>query len=227
MSKIKNLLSAASGMLSRDPLRRIEGLELILSYLMHKLPPETMTRHLHSAPRLSLAHMPDARLFPVRQDMLVLLPRGGRVAEVGTWRGDFSKRIAAVCSPDEFHLFDIDFGPLDEAGIAAAFDGSLHKHLGDSADNLRKMAPNYFDWLYIDGLHTYEQVTRDLAAAHVVLKPGGNLMCNDYTNWDCSSAQPYGVAKAVNELVLAFNYEVVGLALEPSGFHDLLIRKPA
>jgi hypothetical protein len=171
--------------------------------------------------------MPDARLYPLRDDMLEILPKGGVCAEVGTLGGEFSRRIAAVCQPDEFHLIDIDFTPLQEDKIRAVLTGNLHKHQGDSAATLRGFPAHFFDWLYIDALHTYEAVVGDLAAAHPTLKPGGYMMCNDYTNFDSTSASPYGVAKAVNEFILAENYEVVGLALQGCGFYDMLIRKPA
>lgn len=230
MPSIRSLsrgLSAGLGLLSLNRRKRIDSMQAFLSYQMHRLPKETMLEHINEAPRLTAAHMPNARLYPIRDEMLEALPPGGRCAEVGTWRGTFSERIAATCRPEEFHLFDIDFEPLREDRIRAAFAGTLHKHLGDSVENLGRFAAGYFDWIYIDGDHTYPGVVRDLAAAHGVLKPGGYIMCNDYTNWDPTSAHPYGVAKAVNEFCLAKNYEVLGLALDTRGFHDILIRKPA
>jgi ubiquinone/menaquinone biosynthesis C-methylase UbiE len=158
--------------------------------------------------------------------MLYGLPKGGVVAEVGTWRGGFSERIATICQPDMFHLFDIDFSPLNEAPIRAATKGRVEKHEGDSAVALAAFPADHFDWMYIDGDHTYDGVVKDLTAAHRVLKPGGHLMCNDYTNWDCGSAQPYGVAKAVNELCLRHDYTVEGFAFHGTGYPDILIRKP-
>jgi predicted O-methyltransferase YrrM len=227
MRSIRRGLSAAAGLVSPNPIKRIEAMQVFLSYQMHRLPGPALLEHINEAPTLTAAHMTNARLWPIRHEMLAALPKGGRCAEVGTYRGIFSKHIAATCQPDEYHLFDIDFEPLDEEAIRAAFAGALHKHLGDSAANLRKFPAGYFDWLYIDADHSYAGVVNDLAAAHSVLKPGGYLMLNDYTNWDPTSAHPYGVAKAANEFILAENYEVVGLALDSRGFHDFLIRKPA
>jgi hypothetical protein len=102
----------------------------------------------------------------------------------------------------------------------------VEKHEGDSPSILAQFAAGHFDWLYIDADHSYEGVTRDLAAAHRVLKPGGFLMCNDYTNWCSTAVTPYGVARAVNELILNEGYSVAGLALHPAGLYDILIRKP-
>jgi hypothetical protein len=227
MVDLKKAVGAGFGLLSFAPMRRISSLETILSFLLHKLPRDVRDSHFHIAPRLSDEHMPNAKLYSARAAMLHALPKGGKVAEVGTWRGDFSKKIAEVCQPAEFHLIDIDFSPLDENGVRSLLAGGvLHKHQGDSSKILVQFPELYFDWLYVDGDHTYEGVRNDLAAAHSRLKPGGYLMCNDYTNWDLTSAQPYGVAKAVNELCLSHNYEVYGLALEGAGYHDILLRKP-
>ena len=223
----RRILQAVRGLAARDPVERVETLQLIFSHVIRKQPWEAVCARLEEAPALTAAHLENAKLYPTRDDMLPLMPRGGRCAEVGTLRGEFSEQIAAMTQPAELHLFDLDFGPLREDRIRAAFTGELHKHLGDSSENLLRCPVAYFDWLYIDGQHTYEGVTRDLAAAHAALKPGGHLMCNDYTNWEPLQAKPYGVARAVNEFCLKENYVVVGLALHGFGLHDVLIRKPA
>jgi ubiquinone/menaquinone biosynthesis C-methylase UbiE len=198
----------------------------LLAHFLFNLPEPVQTKHLQGAPGLGSDHMPNGRLYPNREAMLHALPKGGIVAEVGTWRGSFSERIAAICGPKELHLLDIDFSPLNEGPIRAGMAGRVEKHLGDSASSLAQFPENYFDWMYIDGDHTYEGVVKDLAAAHRVLKRGGHLMCNDYTNWDCGSAQPYGVARAVNELCLQHSYTVEGFAFHGTGYPDILLRKP-
>jgi hypothetical protein len=222
----KHLRQVGLGLASRDTLKRVEAVELLLSWLLHRLSDEQRAEHFGFAPALSAAHMPDARLYPDRKELLHALPRGGRVAEVGTQEGEFAKRIGAICAPDELHLIDIDLSVLDRAGVRASFGGRLLEYEGDSAVTLRTFSPGSFDWLYIDADHRYTAVSRDLAMSHVALRPGGFLMCNDYTNWDIGSAQPYGVARAVNELCLEHNYQVLGLAFERAGYYDILIQKP-
>jgi SAM-dependent methyltransferase len=207
-------------------MKRIDTLHRMASYLMRAQPWEAVCARLEQAPTLTVKHLSGAKLYPTRVDMLSLLPRGSRCAEVGTLFGEFSHLIAKLTQPAEFHLFDLDFAPLREECIRDAFDGEIHKHQGDSSVNLARFPADYFDWIYIDGLHTYDGVVRDLTAAHTVLKRGGYLMCNDYTNWDPVGSQAFGVAKAVNELCLRHDYAVAGLALDGLGFHDILIRKP-
>ena len=80
--------------------------------------------------------------------------------------------------------------------------------------------------IYVDADHSYASVAKDIAAAHRALKPGGLMMCNDYTNWCSPSVSPYGVARAVNEFVNREGYDCIGLALHPAGLYDILLRKP-
>jgi len=204
-----------------SPLGRIRLLERLTERLLWRLPRETAERHLELAPPLSQSALDGAKLYADRETMLGALPRGGTVAEVGVWRGDFSKLIWETCKPDELHLIDIDFSPFDWPETKAV------KHQGDSFEILRSFEPGSFDWIYIDGDHAYEGVSKDLAAAHAALKPGGRLMCNDYANWCSLAVTPYGVARALNEFILREGYTVDGLALHPAGLPDILIRKPA
>jgi hypothetical protein len=200
--------------------RRVRTLEKITEAALWSLPEAEMRRHLELAPRLPDECLRGARVYADREAMLHALRKGGVVGEVGTFKGEFSALIARICKPEVFHLFDVDFGPLTEP------PGMIIKHLGDSSTRLSEMPEGSFDWLYIDGDHSYDGVVGDLAAAHRAIKPGGLLMCNDYANWCSPCVSPYGVARAVNELIIARNYAVEGFAFHPASLPDILIRKP-
>jgi hypothetical protein len=204
-----------------SPLGRIHLLEKLTERLLWRLPRQVAERHLEVAPPLPQSMLDRAKLYADRETMLHALPKGGTVAEVGVWRGDFSKLIWDICEPVELHLIDVDFAPFNWPAAKAV------RHQGDSSAILRSFKPGSFDWIYIDGDHAYEGVCKDLAAAHVALKPGGYLMCNDYANWCSLAVTPYGVARAVNEFILREGYSVEGFALHPAGLPDILIRKPA
>jgi len=209
------ILKAASvlaGFLS--PATRLKSAERIYSYLAAR---EDLQAYLDLAPDLPDEALKNARLYSSRHKMLHALPKGGTVCEVGTWRGEFARAIALTCEPVEFHLIDIDFSPLGEIPIP------VQKHEGDSAELLGSFPPEYFDWIYIDADHPYASVRRDLRAAHRAVKPGGYLMCNDYAV-QCLGT-PYGVARAVNELVIEKGYTVEGLALDRGCMFDMLIRR--
>jgi len=57
------------------------------------------------------------------------------------------------------------------------------------------------------------------------VKSDGMMVFNDYTNWSVCEIMPYGVAKAVNEFCIANNWEIVFLALQSLGYHDIAIQK--
>jgi hypothetical protein len=218
-------LRSAAGVLSLDPLKRIATLERLTERLLWRLPRDVIDAHLEIPPALPAERFADARLYADREAMLSAIPTGGEVAEVGTWRGEFSRLIVERLRPRTFHLIDLDFSEFEWSGLTNAKVVTI-EHQGDSSTILAGLAESSLDWLFIDGDHRYAGVRKDLAAAHLALKPGGLMTCNDYTNWASLAVAPYGVARAVNDFVVANGYSVMGLALHPAGNHDLLIRKP-
>ena len=218
VARARKVLSVLKGLASKQS--RIDSAGRLLAYSLNSLPLAVMKRHLEYAPRLPDEALSGATLHADREALLSLLPKGGIVAEVGVLRGEFSGVIARTCQPDKFHLIDIDLSPL------GAVPMPVETHEGDSSTILASFEPGYFDWLYIDGDHSYDAVSKDLRAAHRALKSGGFLMCNDYSNWCSAAAVPYGVARAVNELVITERYQVRGLGLHAAGLHDILIQKP-
>lgn len=187
-----------------------------------------------AAPLLEEASLADCRVLPDRVTMLRRLPPGARAAEVGTQHGFFAEKIVDVARPAKLHLIDLDFSPLDlnwsrpqKARYRALREaGAIELHPGDSSTVLAAFPADHFDWIYIDAAHDYEGVRRDLAAAARCLRPGGLLICNDYTNWSVVELEPYGVMRAVNEFCVARGWTVAFLALHSLGYHDVALRKP-
>ena len=216
---LRQAARAIAGLASPDPVKRVRTLEMIAENLLWRAGQEAAYRHLEVPPALPASAVRGALLYATRELMLDAVPKACEVAEVGTWRGEFSARIVETCRPRVFHLIDIDLSPLDPSvqGI---------RHQGDSSTILAGFPAASLDWVYIDGDHSYEGARKDLAAAHRALKPGARMTCNDYTNWMSLAVQPYGVARAVNEFVVERGYKVEGLALSRFGNHDLLIRRP-
>lgn len=173
-------------------------------------------------PRLESHHMRDAKLVPSREVLLELLPKGGVVGELGTDFGHFAKGIHDVIRPVELHLFDLTFEKFNRAGLLPA--DAVRKHLGDSATNLSAFPDGYFDWLYIDGDHSYEGVKRDIEQAVRKIKPSGFLVFNDFTYWCPLTATPFGVAEAVCELCLSRDWEIFYFTLHPWMYCDVAVR---
>lgn len=82
------------------------------------------------------------------------------------------------------------------------------------------------DVVYIDARHTFEAVTKDLAQAIRVVKPGGLAILNDYTLFDPWLLKPLGVVQAANAAVIEFGLKFVYFSLQLSGFYDVASRIP-
>src|SRR5436190_22943871 len=100
----------------------------------------------------------DCRLCASRHELVKNLPTQARVAEVGTFRGDFARHILAACDPSELHLIDIDVSLLDPIVMR---ESRVSVHQGRSQDMLARCPDDHFDWIYIDGDHSYEGVSED------------------------------------------------------------------
>lgn len=130
--------------------------------------------------------------------------------EVGSWYGRSSVAIAstaevlhcidwhrgeAAASKDQF------FGGLDS--LPAWRDNMLKynlldktvMHMGTTAQVCPFMRSIMFDFVFIDGDHTYEGVCQDINEVRSLLKPKGIWMFHDYT-WE-----DLGVAQACDELL--------------------------
>jgi hypothetical protein len=119
---------------------------------------------------------------PRRGRFLEQLPKGGIGAEVGVFRGEFTRHTVRVTRPKELHLIDgwwalygerlpnwgayTEFGRLTtrrayEEARAAAPLGNFH--VGDDVEILPTFADGYFDWAYLDTTHRYEHTLAELA----------------------------------------------------------------
>src|SRR2546423_1951765 len=92
-------------------------------------------------------------------------------------------------------LVGIDPGPRMEVR-ASALHGRYHLVLQPSPEGLqeaRQLARGPFDFVFVDGLHIYAQVNRDIEAILPHLTEGAYIMFHD--------AFHYGVGTAINEFV--------------------------
>jgi hypothetical protein len=166
-----------------------------------------------------------AQLFADRYAMITHLIGQNTVgAEVGVQEGYFSKFIINNIKPSEFHLFDLDFSPLFNANSEVANHPCVKIHLGNSSEAMQGLPSSHFDWIYIDGDHSYEGCKADINAAMQIIKPGGILIFNDYVLWSIAECIDYGVPYAVGELLHEHNAVVSGIALHPYFHNDVAIR---
>ena len=119
----------------------------------------------------------DCRLCADRLHLIERLPRGGIVAELGTYKGDFAREILARTAPRELHLIDIDYGQFDATDLEVA---CVRRHAGLTHEVIATFADASFDWIYIDADHSYAGVIRDARAAAAKIKPGGYAVFNSF-----------------------------------------------
>ena len=161
------------------------------------------------------------QIIKTRSELLKVLPKNLIVAELGVFRGEFSKEMLESITPKELHLIDIWEGMMGSAdkdgknfnmaNLNDLYNGlqTLYKdnpvvkfHKGDSCAVLSQFPDNYFDVVYIDSVHTYQHVLRELEMSYKKVKDGGYILGHDYCQ------QTNGVILAVNEFCKKYGYQI-------------------
>lgn len=178
-------------------------------------------------PTLREEHIRNCRLVTDRNKLLEHLPKGGVCGEIGVAKGHYSSRILKATEPQTLHLFDNDPAVISkaEAKFAAEVEaGKVVLHLGDSSSALKSLSGVQFDWVYIDGDHSYEGCKRDLLAVRERMKPGGIIALNDYAYISMPAFVKLGVVEAAHEFCLNYDYELIYLALAGRTKYDVALR---
>lgn len=135
--------------------------------------------------------------------------------------GQFSDVIVNKISPKELHLIDL-FEGINHSGdkdgnniVHANLEEVYHKlkskydpnivyiHKGDSKLILNNFEDEHFDFIYIDGDHSYDGVMSDLIVSYNKVKRGGYIMGHDYMiqRWE-------GVYSAVNDFYNQYTLKI-------------------
>lgn len=162
------------------------------------------------------------RVCASRFDLIHHMPKGGAIAEVGTYKGDFAAYILKTSDPFELHLIDLDFSRLNPAVSNSV---RVRTHAGLSYDVLAKFPNEFFDWIYIDADHSYSGVLRDARASLSKVKRGGFLVFNDFAHMD-PFLGVYGVHRGVVDFAIENNLPFVWLAYERHGLYDVALHVP-
>ena len=163
---------------------------------------------------------------PRREHILRLAPRAAVCAEIGVFRGEFTRHIVRITKPRQLHLIDgwwtlygdrfPDWGPYTDHGRLptrqahdearrAAPDATVH--VGDDIEILAGFPDHQFDWVYLDSSHEYEHTTAELAILARKLKPRGLILGDDWH--EDPSHLHAGVTKAVRETCAASEWRLI------------------
>lgn len=148
--------------------------------------------------------------------------------ELGVYKGDFSRMILDVISPEKLILVDpfitslsTVYGDkmnnlptcysteLDYAEVVNRFskeitEGQVEVISDYSYEAVKEIEDGSLDVVYVDASHLYEHVKRDLNDWLPKLKPTGLICGHDYVEHES-----FGVIKAVNDFCNENNFEMI------------------
>jgi hypothetical protein len=240
LRQIRRLLGRAAA-----PIFKIEA---IRGYAMHTIAATTfdVRNYAENYPALKAKHLDNAKLFANRQDLISAMSflRDGVIAEIGVADGYFSDFLLSELRPRKFVAFDIftmheftnswagrthmfgNMTQLEHYRAKFADRGpQVVIEIGMSQQNLAKYPDKSFDLIYVDGDHSYAGVKEDANLAKTKIADNGVVVFNDYIVYDYAHGKPYGVVRAVNELLINEDWRVCGFAFSPDMFCDIAVCK--
>lgn len=183
---------------------------------------------------LSDVHINCCELLTDRNELLSRLPKNGFAAELGVANGDFTACILANNQPQRLHLVDVwhseRYNDSLMHNVESKFfeqikHGSVKIHRNFSQDAVSHFEEGYFDWIYIDTTHSYEQTKLELELYSQKLKPGGIIAGHDYMLGNWVDGYRYGVIEAVHEFCLKFGYRYKYLTMDLAEAQSFAIEK--
>lgn len=156
-----------------------------------------------------------------RTFLKTVIPQDSIGAEIGVWKGEFSSFLLKNLRPKKLHLIDpwlfIKRYPWAMyGGVVAKSQNDMDTiynmvqrkfcaypqviiHRMGSSEASYLFQDSYFDWIYIDGDHTYEGVTADLNNYFPKVKKKGLIIGDDF-GWE-------SVRQAVKTFCLIHNIQ--------------------
>lgn len=165
-----------------------------------------------------------------RNDLLKHLPASNTVAEIGVFRGGFASAILKQAKPGKFHMIDpwgkddgdeyvATYGVTDDMqslydSILSRYSkhidaGSVVVHRDYGANVAAGVKDGYFDWVYVDGMHSFEGAYGDLKAFASKIDKQGFILGHDYSNTHMGRVKKFGVIGAVKRFCEEEGWHVV------------------
>lgn len=144
----------------------------------------------------------------VQQLISDYIPKGTIGCEIGVWKGDGAQMLLKHAAPFKLYLID-PWIPVPEGHIEKyvnacwrdyteeiqnqfyidvlkrfQFEKAIEVIRAKSWDAVVLFPDEYFDWVFVDGDHSYDAVLKDLTLYGEKLKVGGYIMGDDYYGAD-------------------------------------------
>lgn len=134
------------------------------------------------------------------------VPEGGTIGELGCYKGRSLCSVADIIKRKKLKVVVVDIftgtdHELKESNYRLVFETNMERfgirdqitvHEGYTKDVVKGFIDNYFDLLFIDASHLYEDVKQDIEMWLSKIKKNGKIAGHDYGNH-------IGVSQAVNE----------------------------
>lgn len=168
-----------------------------------------------------------------RENFLKILPKNAVGAEIGVFKGEFTRYILEITKPKELHLIDLwwEIGEYFNWGGSAGNKSKISSrevydmarktveetdsrkvsrfHVGDDLLYFSSFPDGYFDWVYLDSSHKYEHTKKELELLRHKIKSGGLIAGHDW--YKAPAHVHHGVYKAVNEFCERYHWRVLEL----------------
>lgn len=163
-----------------------------------------------------------------RNKVLEMIPKNGTCLEIGVLKGIFSKKILDITKPKILHGVDPWCTQNTATNQRYTHDDNLMftkkllepyiinkklvLHQTFSEVLLPTFPDNYFDWVYIDGNHSYESVSAELKILDKKVKKSGYILGHDFINPDLypeNRRHRFQVVQAVKDFVNKSDWELI------------------
>ena len=169
--------------------------------------------------------------FELREEMYhEMIPKNKVGAELGVCRGINAVQLYFASKPQKMYLVDLwhnnkqaksnrvlEFQPnnyYDQVKNMFSKEVKENKVVikrTDSIEWLSSLKDDSLDWVYLDSLHYYDHIKKEISLSLDKIKSGGLIMGHDFHSGD---AQRTGVIRAVIEAIHGRKIEMIAISSE-------------
>jgi len=155
-----------------------------------------------------------------------LVPLNSIGAEIGVFKGEFSRAILEIVQPKRLHLIDPwylfgenwDWAQNDKSTINALIgvldsfrwelcNRSVELNIGYDFEVLEGIPDNYFDWVYLDTSHRYLDTLKELELLKNKIKDSGVIVGDDW--YSGKNELHHGVYQAVHKFYAINQFDLI------------------